>query len=89
MQNANDASLVARLSYGAASVLLPGDIEAEVEHALLAEQMPLHSAVPSKWATTAVVARRARVLQAVDPQVAIISVGENSSGTPVRRCWSN
>ncbi len=79
----NDDSLVLRLTDGAESLLLAGDIERPSERKLLAENQPLHVnflKVPhhgSKTSTTD------SFLEAVRPDVAAISVGrDNSFGHP-------
>jgi competence protein ComEC len=81
----NDDSLVLRLRYGDRSILLPGDAERLAEHAILAENGPeiLRSDVlkighhGGKNSTTP------EFLSAVDPRIAIISVGEaNPYGHP-------
>lgn len=80
LENPNDASIVLLLEYADHSVLLTGDIGIEQEHAI----MPfLHhvdvlkvghqgSRTSSDW----------EFLQTIQPDVAIISVGENSYGHP-------
>jgi competence protein ComEC len=76
----NNDSLVMRLKFGNESVLLPGDAEKQVEHALLEENNAedLHSDVlkighhGSKNSTTE------EFLRAVHPRVAIISAGEDN-----------
>jgi competence protein ComEC len=79
----NNNSVVIRLSYGGFSLLLPGDIEQEAEEGLLASGQPLTSQVlkvPHHGADTSLTLP---LLQAVDPEVAIISVGaDNRFGHP-------
>ncbi len=81
--NANDSSLVVRLEYGDASFLLPGDVEAPGEEALLSSDSSLNATVlkvphhGSRTSTTPA------FLRAVQPAVAIVSVGEgNPYGHP-------
>jgi competence protein ComEC len=79
----NNDSVVIRLTYGDVAVLLPGDIEAPVEEALARSGVNLASTVlkvphhGGKSSTSQV------FLDAVGPQIAVISVGEdNSFGHP-------
>jgi competence protein ComEC len=79
--NAN--SVVARLDYGAFSMLLPGDGEEQTEHRLLTKDVNLQAKVlkvahhGSKYATSA------DFLGRVKPEIAIISCGEwNRYGHP-------
>ena len=81
-QNANNASLVARLRYGDFSVLLPGDIEAEVEERLVLDGVGLASTVLKVPHHGSCTSTSTVFLQAVDPQLAVISVGENDFGHP-------
>jgi competence protein ComEC len=72
--NAN--SIVARLDYGEFSMLLAGDAEAQSEHRLVSKEMNITARIlkvahhGSKYATTE------EFINAVKPEVAIISVGE-------------
>jgi competence protein ComEC len=81
--NINNNSVVIHLSYGGFSLLLPGDIEGEGERALLASGQPLKSLalkVPHHGADTSLTLP---FLQAVNAQLAIISVGaDNRFGHP-------
>jgi len=81
----NNDSLVLRLHYGSRSILLPGDAEKQAEHEILAESKAeeMQSDVlkighhGSKNSTTL------EFLEAVQPRVGIISVGEgNPYGHP-------
>lgn len=86
----NSRSIVARLSYGAVSVLLTGDIEAETETALLRSGVRLDSTVlkvahhGSRTSTTP------EFVEAVRPSAAVISVGAgNLFGHPhLRTLWT-
>jgi competence protein ComEC len=82
-QRFNDNSLVTRLSYGQVSLLLTGDIEATAEQALLADGVDLRSTVLKVAHHGACTSSTAAFLGAVDPEVAVISVGEgNDFGHP-------
>jgi competence protein ComEC len=79
----NDDSVVTRLTWGAVSVLLTGDIRAEVERRLVAEGAPLRSTVLKAAHHGSCTSTTAEFLEAVDPEVAVISVGaENDFGHP-------
>ena len=80
--DANNASIVAKLTYEGNSMLLTGDMEASAEK-LLMQIYPATSAEilkvahhGSKYSSSAL------LLQAVHPAVAVISVGKNSYGHP-------
>jgi competence protein ComEC len=79
----NNNSVVARLSYRRFSLLLTGDVAHEGEEALVASGQPLTSLVlkvPHHGADTSLTLR---FLQAVNPQLAVISVGaDNRFGHP-------
>jgi competence protein ComEC len=84
-EDANNNSIVLRLVYRDVAILLPGDIEADVERAMVRSGTYLRSTVlkvahhGSKTSSSEV------FLDAVDPQVAVISVGEgNRFGLPSR-----
>jgi len=79
----NNNSVVTRLTYGEVSVLLPGDIEAEVEHQLVAEGAPLASTVLKAAHHGSCSSTTQEFLEAVDPEVVVISVGaDNDFGHP-------
>ncbi len=79
----NDNSLVTRLSYGRASLLLTGDVEAAAEERLLTGGVDLRSTVLKVAHHGACTSSTEAFLQAVDPEVAVISVGkENDFGHP-------
>ncbi len=81
--DANNNSIVLRLEYGRFSALLTGDIEHEGERALLASGQPVDSLVLKVPHHGAESALSLPFVQAVDPQLAIISVGaENRFGHP-------
>jgi competence protein ComEC len=82
-ESANDNSVVTRLAYGQVSFLLTGDIEAEVEEALVGagairESTLLKAAHHGSCSSTT-----QAFLDAVDPEVVVISVGaDNTFGHP-------
>ena len=79
----NENSVVMRLSYGRASVLLTGDIEARAEETLLGGGVELGSTVLKVAHHGSCASSTAAFLEAVDPEVAVISVGEgNDHGHP-------
>ncbi len=79
----NDHSVVLRVTLGEISFLLPGDIEAGVEQGLVAHSPSLAATVlkvPHHGGDTS---SSQAFLEAVDPQVAVISVGaDNRFGHP-------
>lgn len=77
-QATNDDSLVIKVMYGAQALLLTGDIEKPIEHALTAEHAPLAAGflkVPHHGSATS---STAEFLELVRPSFAAISVGENN-----------
>lgn len=79
----NNASIVARLSYGALSVLLTGDAEESSEMRMLQEGAPIQSAVLKAGHHGANTSSGAEFLETVAPQIVVISVGrDNSYGHP-------
>jgi len=83
LESANDNSVVTRLAYGQVSVLLPGDIEAEVEQQLAAGGAGLASTVLKAAHHGSCSSTTQAFLDAVEPEVVVISVGaENRFGHP-------
>jgi competence protein ComEC len=81
--DANNSSVVTRLTYGQVSVLLPGDIEAVVEHQLVTDGVPLESTVLKVAHHGSCSSTTPEFLDAVDPEAVVISVGaENRFGHP-------
>ena len=76
--NTNNNSIVTRLAYGHVSVLLPGDIEAEVEQRLVAEEAPLGSTVLKAAHHGSCSSTTQEFLDAVGPEVVVISVGADT-----------
>ena len=79
----NNNSVVTRLTYGQVSVLLPGDIEREVEHQLVVKGAALRSTVLKVAHHGGCTSTTPEFLKAVNPQVVVISVGaDNDFGHP-------
>jgi competence protein ComEC len=71
----HDRCVVARLTYGRVSVLLTGDVEAEVESVLLHSGLPLKSTVLKVGHHGSRTSTTAAFLEAVRPSLAVISSG--------------
>jgi len=81
--NLNDHSVVLRVGLGHISFLLPGDIEAEVERRLVKNGAALGATVLKAPHHGSGTSSCESFLTAVDPQVAVISVGaDNRFGHP-------
>ena len=79
----NQSSVVLRVVMGRCRILLTADIDAEAESALLASGQPLSATVLKVAHHGAATSSSARFLAAVNPQVAVVSVGEgNRFGHP-------
>lgn len=79
----NEASVVARLTYGRMSLLLTGDAEEMVEADLLASDTPLTSVILKAGHHGANTSSSADFLRAVAPQIVVISAGrDNRYGHP-------
>lgn len=79
----NNHSVVLRLAYGQVSFLLPGDVEAPVEQAMLEAGLPLRATVLKSPHHGSKTSSSPAWLEAVDPQVVAVSVGaDNRFGHP-------
>ena len=78
----NNNSVVLRLSLGQVSFLLAADIEQEAEFELIALPANLNSTVLKVAHSGSYTSTTAEFLAAANPQVAVISVGENPFGHP-------
>lgn len=81
----NDGSIMARLSYGDTSVMLTGDATARTEQIVLGDYgaTALHSTILKVGHHGSLTSSSQAFLQAVDPDMAIISAGyHNSYGLP-------
>ena len=76
--NANNNSVVTRLTYGQVSVLLTGDIEAEVEQRLVARGATLASTVLKAAHHGSCSSTTDEFLGAVEPEMVVISVGADN-----------
>lgn len=76
--DSNNNSIVTRLVLGQISVLLPGDIEAEVERELVRSGQPLDSTVLKAPHHGAGTSSTPAFLEAVNPELVVISVGEDN-----------
>jgi competence protein ComEC len=81
-QGLNASSAVLRLVYGQTSFLFTGDLDADGEAALIASGRNVGSTVLKVSHHGAKGATTAAFLQAVKPQLAVISVGPNTFGHP-------
>ena len=81
--NLNNGSVVLRLDYGAASLLLTGDIEEESDGAMLAWGRRLRAGVLKVAHHGSRTSSRPHFVAAVAPQIAVVSVGSfNKFGHP-------
>lgn len=82
-QSDNAQAIAVRVTFGRCAMLLTADVEAEVERVWLAEKLPLQAAVLKVSHHGGRGGTSAEFLEAVDPQIALISVGkDNRFGHP-------
>jgi len=81
-ESLNNASLVIKLCYEQTSFLFTGDLEAEAEEAILKKAQDLSADVIKIAHHGSSTSTGESFLRAVDPEVAIISVGSNNFGHP-------
>ena len=82
-EGANDNSVVTRLTYGSVSLLLTGDIEAEVEEELVGAGSIRESTLLKLAHHGSCGSSTPEFLDAVDPEVVVVSVGaDNHFGHP-------
>ncbi|MDP2898668.1 MAG: DNA internalization-related competence protein ComEC/Rec2 [bacterium] len=74
----NDLSVVLKLDYGGASVLLSGDIEAKVERRILREGVPVQSEVVKVPHHGSNSSSSEEFLRSVRPKVAVVSCGRGN-----------
>lgn len=83
--NLNNASLVMRMDTGHGSLMLTGDAESAAEDAVLSSGLPLQADVLKVGHHGSKTSTKAKFLQAVHPNVAVISVGQdNDYGHPTQ-----
>lgn len=85
----NNASLVIKLCYGQTSVLLTGDAEADAEERMLKEALDLEADVIKIAHHGSPTSTSEALLEAVEPEAAIISVGRNNFGHPSDKVLSS
>jgi competence protein ComEC len=78
VDEANNHSLVLHLQFGQISYLLPGDIEEPVERRLVQTGQPLAATVLKSPHHGSKTSSSEAFLTAIDPQVVVISVGEDN-----------
>lgn len=78
----NDYSVVSKLSFGEIDFLFTGDIPKKIEYQLLAKNFDLQSEILKVAHHGSKYSSDEYFLKAVSPNIAIISVGENSYGHP-------
>jgi len=78
LDDPNDHSVVLRLQFGQISFLLPGDIETPVEQKLVSSGMPLAATVLKSPHHGSRTSSSEAFLEAVEPQMVVISVGEDN-----------
>lgn len=80
--NLNNTSIVAKLIYGQNSFLLTGDIEEEVEADLLERGLDLKAQVLKTGHHGSDTSNTLAFINQVDPEYAVICVGDNNFGLP-------
>jgi len=85
VKNLNNSSLVVKLVYNRTEFLFPGDIEEEIEKKLVADKIDLSVDVLKTGHQGSDTSTSQEFLDAVNPQMAVIQVGENDFGHPSRR----
>ncbi|UGB30508.1 MBL fold metallo-hydrolase [Metabacillus sp. B2-18] len=78
----NDSSVVLKVSYDESDFLLTGDADAEIEAEMMAEGYNLDSEVLKVGHHGSDTSTSQAFLEAVDPIIAAVSVGDNSYGHP-------
>lgn len=78
----NDASVVIRLTYGSQRYLFTGDIDTSIEATVVARGTPVAAEVLKVGHHGSLYSSSEAFLQAVQPQEAVISVGDNTYGHP-------
>lgn len=78
----NDASIVARLTFGQSEILFTGDAPVSVEQQLIASGLLLESDILKVGHHGSDTSSSEPFLEAVDPEIALVSVGKNSYGHP-------
>ena len=81
-QDINDASIVARLSFGKSQALLTGDAGKTIEQFLLQSHLPIDAEILKVGHHGSHHSSEAQFLRAVSPDYGVISVGKNSYGHP-------
>ncbi|MEI6668068.1 MAG: DNA internalization-related competence protein ComEC/Rec2 [Acidobacteriota bacterium] len=74
----NEDSVVVELRYGSVSIVLPGDVEASSEQALARLLTPVPIAIMQAPHHGSASSSSPALLQAISPQVVVISVGRNN-----------
>jgi beta-lactamase superfamily II metal-dependent hydrolase len=82
MSDANNDSVVLRISYGTIDFLFTGDVQSEAEAAILGRGAALKAEVLKVAHHGSDTSSTASFLSLVDPEFAIISVGPNTYGHP-------
>jgi len=81
-KNTNNQSLLVKINYGLTSFLFMGDLEADGEKRLLEKNLNFSAQVIKAGHHGSKTSSSKKLLFAVNPQLAVISVGENKFGHP-------